>query len=70
LTFRLNQAIRIDGVALRRTTEGKLTLSFPARRDSAGQQHAYVRPLDNDVRRQIERQVLRALGFGDEEVDR
>jgi DNA-binding cell septation regulator SpoVG len=51
----------IDGLALRRTVDGRLTLSFPSRRDRAGREHAYVRPLGDGVRQAIERQVLDAL---------
>jgi len=59
----LNDAVQLDGLTLRRTLEGRLTLSFPARRDAAGCQHAFVRPLDNASRCEIEAQVFRALGY-------
>ena len=63
VSFKLNDHIRLDGVAVRRTADGRLALSFPARRDGAGRQHFYVRPLDDQARRDIERQVFAALGF-------
>ncbi len=53
--------LRIDGVTIRRTTNGRLALSFPAHRDRRGWDHAYVRPLDDTTRREIERQVLSAI---------
>ncbi len=53
----------VDGVALRRTREGRLALSFPCRKDGAGQKHYVVRPLDNAARVSIECQVLAALGL-------
>ena len=59
----VNGLLRLDGLALRRTTDGRLVLSFPARRDGAGRQHFYVRPLDDVARRDIERQVFQALGL-------
>ena len=53
----------LDGITVRRTREGRLTLSFPARRDRSGRDHPYIRPLDDATRREIEAQVFRALGF-------
>jgi DNA-binding cell septation regulator SpoVG len=63
ISFRLNRRLQVDGVALRRTIEGRHTLSFPARRDRAGNQRFYVRPLDDETREAIESQVLTALGI-------
>ena len=57
----VNVRLRLDGIALRRTADGRLALSFPARRDAAGRQHSYVRPLDDRTRREIEHQVFAAL---------
>ena len=61
----INGTLRLDGIAVRRTLDGRLALSFPARRDEAGRQHAYVRPLDDTGRRDFERQVFQALGIED-----
>ena len=54
----------LDGITVRRTCEGRLTLSFPARRGRCGEQHAYIRPLDDRARRDIERQILGAVDLG------
>ena len=51
----------LDGITLRRTAAGRLTLSFPERRDRSGKRHALIRPLDSDARHEIERQVLGKL---------
>jgi DNA-binding cell septation regulator SpoVG len=59
----LGGAIRIDGIAVRRTADGRLTLSFPARRDSIGRPHAYVRPLSDSARRDFEHQIFSALAL-------
>ena len=53
--------VRVDGIALRRTRTGRLTLSFPARRGRGGEQHAYVRPLDDRARLAIEHEVFAAI---------
>ena len=63
LSFVLNETIRIDGVALRRTADGRPALSFPARVDRAGKEWKYIRPLNEIVRRDIEHEVFEALGF-------
>ena len=64
VTFVLNGAIKIDGVTLRRTRDGRLTLSYPARRDRDGVEHFVIRPLGDKARVEIERQVFLALGEG------
>lgn len=61
--LRLNHGLRLEGLALRRTREGRHTLSFPARRDSRGEQVFFVRPIDDETREAIEHQVFTALGL-------
>lgn len=62
----LDDSVLLDGIALRRTANGHLKLSFPARRDRDGRAHPYVRPLDNEARLAIEEQVLAALDLAPE----
>ncbi len=57
----VGEALRLDGLALRRTREGVLTIAFPCRKDGAGRKHYVVRPLDDEARKAIERQVLEQL---------
>ncbi len=52
----------LDGIVLRRTTEGRFALSWPAKTDRGGQRHAYVRPVDDAARRAIEAEILGQLG--------
>ncbi|MBZ0150650.1 MAG: hypothetical protein K8J09_03890 [Planctomycetes bacterium] len=52
----------LDGICLRRTSDARLTLSFPARTDRAGRRHSYIRPVDDTVRQEIEREILWQLG--------
>jgi DNA-binding cell septation regulator SpoVG len=61
----LNGVLRLDGIAVRRTLEGHMTLSFPARRDRTGREHKLVRPVNAEIGREIEYQVLEALGYGE-----
>ena len=62
--FTLDGRLRLEGIAVRRTLDGRVALSFPSRRDRRRhRRHFYVRPLDDSTRREIERQVLTALGF-------
>jgi DNA-binding cell septation regulator SpoVG len=51
----------LDGVTLRRTTEGGLTLSWPERRDRHGRRHTLLRPIDDKARLDIEAAVLAEL---------
>lgn len=52
----------LDSIVLRRTEAGRYCLSFPTRVDRNGRKHAIVRPANDDVRREIERQILGELG--------
>lgn len=63
ISFVVNEAIRHDGVALRVSATGKPYLAFPARRDSDGNDHAIVRPINDAARREVERQVFEQLGL-------
>ena len=56
----------LDGIVVRRTAEGRITLSFPARTDRGGRRHPYLRPRDDDARRRIETAILGRLA---EEVE-
>ena len=60
-SFLLNDAVRIDGVGVRRTAQGRLTLSWPAREDAAGKRHPLVHPIHHAARLDLEGQVLAAL---------
>src|SRR5262245_56461190 len=57
----LNGILRLEGIALRRTADNRLALSFPSHRDAAGNHHFYLRPLSDAARREIEHQVLSAI---------
>jgi DNA-binding cell septation regulator SpoVG len=57
----VNDALVLDGITLRRTAGGRMAISFPSRRDARGGQHYFVRPTDDMVRLDLERQVLEAL---------
>ena len=65
IAFELNDELRVDGCALRRTLEGALIVSFPGRRDRKGSLHYFVRPLNDRVRRDLQRQIVEALGIED-----
>jgi hypothetical protein len=57
----LNGAIGIDGLTLRRTQAGSLSISFPSRRDSRGRRHHSVWPKDRRAHYEIEQQILADL---------
>ena len=51
----------LDGIVLRRTADGRFALSFPARTDKSGRRHSYIKPASDEVRQDIERELLRQL---------
>ena len=61
ITAILNGGLRVDGLALRRTLEGRLTISYPERRDADGRARSVIRPIDNATRIAIEEQIFHAL---------
>lgn len=61
ITAILNGGLRVDGLALRRTLEGRLTISYPERRDADGHNRPVIRPIDNATRLALEEQVFAAL---------
>lgn len=61
ISFTLDGRLRVDGLTLRRTHDGRPVLSYPERTDQWGCGHPYLAPLDDETRRHIEREVVRAL---------
>lgn len=57
-----NDQLRIDGITMRHTSDGRLAISFPSRIDRHGVRHHLVRPINDAARRNIQRQILAALG--------
>ncbi len=53
----LGDVVLLDGIAVRRTLDGRLTLSFPRGRGKCQP----VRPLDDEARRAFERQIFEAI---------
>ena len=51
----------IDGITLRRTSDGKLVLVYPARRDRNGIQYPYVLPIDERARAAVDEQIFKTL---------
>jgi DNA-binding cell septation regulator SpoVG len=63
VSLSIDGALRLDGIALRRTIDGDIVLSFPTRIDRRGHEHALVRPLSDEIRRAIERDVLHEIAL-------
>ena len=61
LNIELAGGLTLDGLSLRRSSEGRAFIAYPARTDSAGQRHYTVRPTDEGARQRLEREILRAL---------
>ena len=63
VSFTIAGILRVDGVTARRTLDGRLTLSWPERRDRAGIAHPILRPVNDGARRILEAAVFDALGI-------
>jgi len=59
--FRIAEVLLVDSITLRRTRDGRLTLSFPTRRTARGLSRSVLHPLDQAARDEIERVVLHAV---------
>ena len=53
--------LQVDGITLRRTAAGSLTLVCPARRDLKGTQFPYVLPVDSVAHACLDQQIFAAL---------
>ncbi len=60
-SFVIADLIVLDGIAVRRTRDGRLVLAFPVKHDRAGRQHPLVRPVSDAARQAITRAVVEAL---------
>jgi hypothetical protein len=47
-----------DSVAVRRTADGRVALSWPERRDRSGRGHPYLRPANDEARKRIEKVIF------------
>ena len=61
LTFTIGGLFRLDGVTVRRTADGRLTLAFPSKIDRNGRKRPLVRPISEQARLEIEDCVFSAL---------
>ncbi|MCC7172798.1 MAG: hypothetical protein IT459_20280 [Planctomycetes bacterium] len=68
VSFLIDDALRADGVGVRRTKHGRFVLSYPLREDAAGKPHYALRPINTATRRLVEERVLGELGFATEEA--
>jgi len=50
--------LRLDGLTLRRTTDGRLTVSIPDRRTPSGERRPILRPLTPAARAEFEAAVI------------
>ena len=60
----LGGTVRLEGIVVRKTRDGRVVLSYPGRNDERGRRRFYVRPVDDRARRMIEQEVIRQIGIG------
>lgn len=66
VAFTIAGRLRVDGVVLRRTRDGRLVLSWPQHRDRHGVDHPVLRPTGDDARCELEAAIFEALGISAE----
>lgn len=57
----IGDAVRVDGIALRKSATGRLVLAYPLRQDGVGREYYAAKPIDDRAREEIESQVFAAL---------
>ena len=66
LSCSVNSTLRLDGLTLRRTADGRHSISFPMRVDGSLRRRFYVEPFDRRAYREFQAQVFRILGIEEE----
>lgn len=61
VSFALGGGLRVSGITVRRTADGRTALSFPGRRDKRGKERPFMRPVSREVRAAIEAQVFASI---------
>ena len=57
----INGRLRLESMTVHRTLDGRLTLSFPAKRGGRRTRHFFYRPISNAARRELEHAILQAI---------
>jgi DNA-binding cell septation regulator SpoVG len=60
-SFLLDSRLKVEGVGVRRTQNGRFALAFPFRDDGYGKRWHFVYPIDDATRVALEQQVLAGL---------
>jgi len=63
VSFTIGNLWVVDGIAVRRTRDGEMIISYPTRRDSRGREHAYLRPVNREIAKEAERIILREIDY-------
>lgn len=61
VSFDIGGGLRVSGITVRRTADGRTALSFPGKLDRRGELRPYMRPVSRDSRAAIEAQVFAAI---------
>ena len=61
VSFTISDTLRLDGVTVRRTADGRLTLAFPSKTDRNGRKRSLIRPISEDARLAVEDRVFAVL---------
>lgn len=61
VSLSLGGELRVSGITVRRTADGRASLSFPGKRDRHGKERPLMRPVSRESRAVIEAQVFAAI---------
>ena len=61
----LNEAIYLNNIAIRKTQEGRIKLSFPARRSRNETKYFYFNPINRESMRILHEAIVDKLDFSD-----
>ncbi|MBU8922287.1 MAG: SpoVG family protein [Bacteroidales bacterium] len=60
-TVVLENAIKLDNLAIRRSCDGSLYVTYPAKRSSSGKTHQYFHPINTQAAEAIQNAILARL---------
>jgi len=63
ISCEVNGTLKLEGLTLRCTLDGRRILGFPSRIDGQGKKRFFIKPLNSATRMDIELQILEALGI-------
>lgn len=68
VTLDLHSGLRLEGLVVRRSAGGRVYVSYPAKPGRDGRREYLFRPVDEEARRRLEREILDQLKLEGEDA--